>query len=168
MTALTCVVIAIELLTHPGGLDAKGGHHDRRTGSYHLHRSTAAVEPVIIPPPIDALSHSRSDAYRRGARTTARTQARLEGRKGIQPEDNESREAPKNDELEKLSREFRTWTDTSGKFSVIARFGGFSFGRVRLIKEDLSEIKVDVDVLSASDKTYVRAILSKHGINPGF
>lgn len=27
---------------HPGGLDANGGHYDRKTGEYHYHRKPAA------------------------------------------------------------------------------------------------------------------------------
>jgi hypothetical protein len=34
---LVCVVAS----AHPGGLDANGGHYDRKTGSYHTHRAPA-------------------------------------------------------------------------------------------------------------------------------
>lgn len=27
---------------HPGGLDAKGGHHNRKTGEYHYHQGPNA------------------------------------------------------------------------------------------------------------------------------
>lgn len=30
---------------HPGGLDSKGGHTDRKTGSYHTHKTPPAVAP---------------------------------------------------------------------------------------------------------------------------
>lgn len=29
---------AAAVIAHPGGLDSQGGHYDRRTGLYHLHR----------------------------------------------------------------------------------------------------------------------------------
>lgn len=29
---------AAAVFAHPGGLDSQGGHYDRRTGLYHLHR----------------------------------------------------------------------------------------------------------------------------------
>jgi hypothetical protein len=31
---------ALGVLAHPGGLDANGGHMDRKTGIYHFHRGT--------------------------------------------------------------------------------------------------------------------------------
>lgn len=34
---------------HPGGLDSKGGHHDRKNGGYHYHRSTTAALPAEPP-----------------------------------------------------------------------------------------------------------------------
>jgi hypothetical protein len=33
---------AFGALAHPGGLDANGGHMDRKTGIYHFHRGTDA------------------------------------------------------------------------------------------------------------------------------
>ena len=30
---------------HPGGLDSKGGHTDRKTGSYHTHKTPPAAAP---------------------------------------------------------------------------------------------------------------------------
>jgi hypothetical protein len=30
-------------LAHPGGLDANGGHYNRKTGEYHYHRQPAAT-----------------------------------------------------------------------------------------------------------------------------
>ncbi len=31
------------LFAHPGGLDSKGGHHDRKNGGYHYHRGGPAT-----------------------------------------------------------------------------------------------------------------------------
>ena len=37
---------------HPGGLDANGGHYNRKTGEYHYHRKVAApAAPVNAPAP---------------------------------------------------------------------------------------------------------------------
>ena len=30
---------------HPGGLDANGCHHNRKTGDYHCHRGNGAAQP---------------------------------------------------------------------------------------------------------------------------
>lgn len=37
---------------HPGGLDSRGCHHNRKTGDYHCHRAQAAAGPgpVAAPP----------------------------------------------------------------------------------------------------------------------
>lgn len=36
--AVTAFALSTSCLAHPGGLDASGGHTDRRTGTYHSHR----------------------------------------------------------------------------------------------------------------------------------
>ena len=33
------------LAAHPGGLDANGGHYNRKTGEYHVHRPRAPRSP---------------------------------------------------------------------------------------------------------------------------
>jgi len=66
LTLLANALIANFVYAHPGGLDANGGHHDRRTGSYHFHRSGPSIvrlEPRLEP------------------RTMARVAARMEPRK---------------------------------------------------------------------------------------
>lgn len=35
-------------LAHPGGLNAEGCHHDRRTGGYHCHRGPAAASSSVL------------------------------------------------------------------------------------------------------------------------
>lgn len=45
---------------HPGGLDANGCHHNRRTGDYHCHRAPRAATPANPP--------SRLDEARAGSR----------------------------------------------------------------------------------------------------
>lgn len=39
---LFAIFAALVATAHPGGLDAKGGHTDRKTGIYHFHRGTNA------------------------------------------------------------------------------------------------------------------------------
>jgi hypothetical protein len=46
---------ALAAVAHPGGLDANGGHTDRKTGIYHYHRGTNApsgklrnASPVVV------------------------------------------------------------------------------------------------------------------------
>ena len=46
MKVFSLIFAVISLITfsdaHPGGLDANGGHYDRKTGEYHYHRKPAA------------------------------------------------------------------------------------------------------------------------------
>ena len=163
MNAAVRLLLVAGLIVHPGGLDSKGGHHDRRSGTYHYHSSPASAP--AIPPPTLGLSVEATvkEAYRREARTTARTETRVEAR--VDP--------PRQKKTQSVSvatqeHEYRTWSDVSGKFTVIARFAGYTGGRLRLVKQDGSEINLDVEVLSDADKTYVRSILSKSGVRPSF
>jgi hypothetical protein len=42
-TVLLCSLFAaLGVIAHPGGVDADGGHIDRKTGVYHFHRGTNA------------------------------------------------------------------------------------------------------------------------------
>ncbi len=48
---------ALGVLAHPGGLDANGGHSDRKTGIYHYHRGTntlSGTNEISLPPSMDA------------------------------------------------------------------------------------------------------------------
>ena len=48
LIVLGATMVGIQLWSladgHPGGLDRKGGHHNRKTGEYHYHR------PKVVPP----------------------------------------------------------------------------------------------------------------------
>lgn len=44
---------ALGVLAHPGGLDADGGHIDRKTGVYHYHRGTNAPFDSAAAPQAD-------------------------------------------------------------------------------------------------------------------
>jgi len=64
--------------THGGGLNSEGCHHNRKTGDYHCHRSTAA--PARTP----AASFSGNNLTERAPATSARayrncTEARAAG-----------------------------------------------------------------------------------------
>lgn len=75
---LIIAIIAISVckvcVGHPGGLDSSGGHHDRRNGGYHLHRSTSAPEPEarVNPVPVDATKRTPRTASRISARSSYR------------------------------------------------------------------------------------------------
>ena len=40
--AFLASAIGLSLSAHPGGLDANGGHNDRKNGGYHYHRTPPA------------------------------------------------------------------------------------------------------------------------------
>ena len=158
------LLIAIGLLVHPGGLDSKGGHQDRRNGGYHYHSSSGSAPTMPPAPAIGIAIEPLREGYRREARTTVRTESRVEAR--VQAPREQKATLPIS--VTAPNHEFRTWSDVSGRFTVIARFAGYTGGRVRLIKQDVSEIKVDVEVLSDADKSYLRPLLTKNGLRPTF
>lgn len=49
----------------------------------------------------------------------------------------------------------RTWSDVSGKFSVIAKFKAITEGRAILVKNDDSEISIPIDRLSQRDRDWI-------------
>jgi hypothetical protein len=73
------------LLAHGGGLDSNGGHHDRKNGGYHYHRSVSTPDPVAAPTPVvmeepSPAARKPRTGYRTAVRTTARTDAPTEPR----------------------------------------------------------------------------------------
>lgn len=38
LISILTLAMASTVLAHPGGLDSKGGHYNRKTGQYHRHR----------------------------------------------------------------------------------------------------------------------------------
>ena len=50
----------------------------------------------------------------------------------------------------------RKWTDSTGAFSVVAKFRSLAAGAVKLKKKDGSVIAVSLDELSDEDKRYVK------------
>lgn len=49
ITAVLCVMAFLfgmqEVMAHPGGLDSRGGHRNRKTGEYHKHRTVTEKKP---------------------------------------------------------------------------------------------------------------------------
>ena len=45
LAAICALLFASTALPHGGGLDKNGGHHNRKTGQYHQHRSPATSPP---------------------------------------------------------------------------------------------------------------------------
>lgn len=45
LAALFLASASVAVEAHPGGLDGKGCHTNRKTGEYHCHRAQAAPEP---------------------------------------------------------------------------------------------------------------------------
>lgn len=43
------LLMASEVLAHPGGLNAQGCHNNRKTGDYHCHRPQSALQPALQP-----------------------------------------------------------------------------------------------------------------------
>jgi hypothetical protein len=160
------LAIFVQLLMHPGGLDSSGGHHDRRNGGYHYHASHSAGPPINVAAQEAFLAAARAESVRREARTTARLEAREAARLVARQADEDDPQLPAKPIINK--NEFRLWTDTTGKFSVEAQFGGYVPERVRLVKRDTTEIHVDVVVLSDSDKAYLRRVLGKSGVRATF
>jgi hypothetical protein len=64
------------------------------------------------------------------------------------------------------SPEFRTWTDSSGKFRVQAKFVADEGGNVRLVREDGKEFTVPAARLSAADRQYLQSLRTANSDNP--
>ncbi|TVS15547.1 MAG: hypothetical protein EA424_15765 [Planctomycetaceae bacterium] len=56
-----------------------------------------------------------------------------------------------------MAEEFRTWTDSEGRYSVQAKLSGVADGKVMLVCEDSDEIEIQLDRLSEADRQYVEA-----------
>ncbi|MBX3434039.1 MAG: thermonuclease family protein [Pirellulales bacterium] len=56
LTAAVWVALTAIAVAHPGGLDDQGGHHDRKTGKYHIHRPRPSPAAPMSSPPAGATS----------------------------------------------------------------------------------------------------------------
>ncbi|MFO0808064.1 MAG: SHD1 domain-containing protein [Gemmataceae bacterium] len=54
-----------------------------------------------------------------------------------------------------FAADFRTWSDSTGQFSVKAKYISFASGKVTLQQEDGSQVEIEVTKLSAADQKYV-------------
>src|SRR5262245_33268662 len=61
--------------------------------------------------------------------------------------------------------EVRTWTDSTGQFTIEARFVALQAGKVRLAKPDGSQIEIELSKLSAADRAYANE-QAKAGASP--
>jgi tetratricopeptide (TPR) repeat protein len=62
---------------------------------------------------------------------------------------------------------WRTWTDSTGKFTVEARLAGVTAGEARLIKRDGSTIQIPLQKLSDDDQEWVNRRIGKGGTDKG-
>lgn len=61
LAALLAGATLLPLLAHGGGLDANGGHWDRKAGTYHFHQAPAPA-PTATTTPAPAPSTSQAQA----------------------------------------------------------------------------------------------------------
>jgi len=55
---------------------------------------------------------------------------------------------------------FRLWTDSSGKFHVVARFRSYANGIVKIERQDNGTIlEIPVGRLSAEDQRYIKRLM---------
>ena len=59
--AIVALVLPLTAHGHGGGLDSNGGHHNRKTGQYHYHRSPTPRPVVTLPAPVEDSSAARTD-----------------------------------------------------------------------------------------------------------
>ncbi|MCY2995979.1 MAG: SHD1 domain-containing protein [Planctomycetota bacterium] len=61
---------------------------------------------------------------------------------------------------------FRTWTDTTGQFSIEAKFVAEDGDKVRLVNKDGKELKMPLAKLRESDRKYVESLRQPAAVNP--
>src|SRR5262245_39843395 len=61
--------------------------------------------------------------------------------------------------------ELRTWTASTGKFTLKAKFVALADGKVTLEREDGSQVEIELAKLSAADRKYVEDV-RKQADNP--
>jgi hypothetical protein len=60
--SLALLTVSTQVRSHGGGLDAQGGHHDRKNGGYHFHRRAnqgSPPKPVVSVDPTATSSASK-------------------------------------------------------------------------------------------------------------
>lgn len=132
----------------PGGTVHVSGYY-RKDGTYvrpHTRRApgtaTFEPEPEPEPPPVRV-------------RTAPRTTARTTAWNGNVTDVDEPRPARTQPPI--AESELRRWTDKSGTFTVMARFGGMAGTTVTLNKIDDTSIKVQLGQLCQTDQDWIAA-----------
>lgn len=138
----------------PGGSVHVNGYY-RKDGTYvrpHDRRApgTATFDYQPEPDPVPPVK------IRTAPRTTARTTA-WNGNvtDAEEPKPPVARKRPPGDPV--TEPELRKWTDKTGAFTVMARFGGMAGTTLTLNKADGATIKVQLDQLSQADQDWIVA-----------
>lgn len=66
---MIAMTLSVDLVAHPGGLNAEGCHSNRKTGDYHCHRAPA----IQRPPPSAAAPAQPASAILKPSAPTAPT-----------------------------------------------------------------------------------------------
>ena len=192
---------------HGGGLDSSGGHHDRKNGGYHYHRSSpsASVAPLSFP---RAFAPVARVAPRMTARSSARTSSPSGRYQRPAPKETDAGIAKKavpesdprfifhhaethpyqvvsfadnkeawralltkgwhvrlaKDEIIRIEpvddpKDYRSWIDATGKYSVVARYKALEDSVLHLQKFDGDAVALPLDRLSIVDRRHVQAIV---------
>lgn len=63
-------------------------------------------------------------------------------------------------------QELRTWTDSTGRFTLLAKFVSLKDGQVTLTREDGSQMTIELEKLSEDDQEYVDKIGAENPFQP--
>lgn len=55
-------LVPLALIAHPGGLDKKGGHIDKKTSQYHIHKKQEADKATDVKTPEQKQAAAETDA----------------------------------------------------------------------------------------------------------
>ena len=64
--------------------------------------------------------------------------------------------------------ELRTWSDPSGKFTIVAKFYSATADKVKLISKDEKKLDVEIAKLSEGNKQYLRDLFKSKGMKAKF
>lgn len=80
-------------------------------------------------------------------------------KEGVQGAERQKRNAPRRSVPERHEYEFRTWTDSTGTYTIEAKFVSYGSGNVTIEKKDGSKTTLSLDRLSEEDQKWVKALL---------
>jgi hypothetical protein len=75
-------------------------------------------------------------------------------------DESKTNDVPSPDPAEEL-RDYRIWTDASGKFTVEAKYAGIISGNVKLIKKDGKSVSLPIEKFGAADQDWLRNKMKK-------